>query len=59
MAKLIVADQNSLARYNVDGSIDSSFGTNGQVLLSSLTFAPINTVTALASQPDGSIIALR
>jgi uncharacterized delta-60 repeat protein len=54
--KVIVADQNSLARYNIDGSIDGSFGTNGQILLSSLTFSPINTVTALARQPDGSII---
>jgi uncharacterized delta-60 repeat protein len=54
--KIIVADQTSLARYNLDGSIDGSFGTNGQILLSSLTFSPVNTVTALAMQPDGSII---
>jgi uncharacterized delta-60 repeat protein len=54
--KVLVADQTSLARYNLDGSIDSSFGTNGQMLLSSLTFLPVNTVTALAIQPDGSII---
>lgn len=54
--KVIVADQTALARYNLDGSIDSSFGTNGQMLLSSLTFSPVNTVTALALQPDGSII---
>jgi uncharacterized delta-60 repeat protein len=54
--KVIVADQTSLARYNIDGSIDSSFGTNGQILLSSLTLSPVNTVTALAMQPDGSII---
>jgi uncharacterized delta-60 repeat protein len=54
--KVIVADQTSLARYNLDGSIDSSFGTNGQMLLSSLTFSPVNTVTALALQPDGSIV---
>jgi uncharacterized delta-60 repeat protein len=54
--KLIVADRTSLARYNLDGSIDSSFGNNGQLLLTSLTFSPVNTVTALALQPDGSII---
>jgi uncharacterized delta-60 repeat protein len=54
--KIIVADQTSIARYNIDGSIDSSFGTNGQILLSSLTLSPVNTVTALALQPDGSII---
>lgn len=54
--RVIVADQTSLARYNINGSIDSSFGTNGQVLLSSLTFSPVNTVTALAIQPDGGII---
>jgi uncharacterized delta-60 repeat protein len=54
--KVIVADQTSLARYNIDGSIDSSFGTNGQILLSNITLLPINTVTALALQPDGSII---
>jgi uncharacterized delta-60 repeat protein len=54
--KILVADQTALARYNIDGSIDSSFGTNGQILLSSLTFSPINTVTALAIQPNGSII---
>jgi uncharacterized delta-60 repeat protein len=54
--KVIVADQNSLARYNIDGSIDTSFGKNGQVLLSSLTLTPVNTVTAIALQPDGSTI---
>ncbi len=54
--KILVADQTSLARYNIDGSIDSSFGTNGQMLLSNLTLSPVNTVTALALQPDGSII---
>jgi uncharacterized delta-60 repeat protein len=54
--KVIVADQTSLARYNIDGSIDGGFGTNGQILLSSLTLSPVNTVTALAIQPNGSII---
>jgi hypothetical protein len=44
--KVIVADQTSLARYNIDGSIDGSFGTNGQIPLSSLTLSPVNTVTA-------------
>jgi uncharacterized delta-60 repeat protein len=54
--KVLVADQTSLARYNIDGSIDGSFGTNGQILLSNLTLSPVNTVTALAIQPNGSII---
>jgi uncharacterized delta-60 repeat protein len=54
--KILVADRTALTRYNTDGSIDSSFGSDGQVLLTSLTFSPVNTVTALASQPNGGII---
>jgi uncharacterized delta-60 repeat protein len=54
--KILVADQTAIARYQVDGLIDRSFGINGQVLLSSLTSSSINTVTALALQPDGKIL---
>lgn len=43
-------DGSMLARYNPDGTLDSSFGTDGTVLAGS--------ATALALQPDGTILAL-
>lgn len=62
--KFVVAGTNSgfnlflVARYNPDGSIDTSFGTNGKV---TTTFSP-NTqssqVNSIVQQPDGKIIAL-
>ena len=41
-----------LARYNQNGSLDSSFGTGGRVILQ-----PIRNPKAMAIQPDGKIIA--
>jgi len=44
-----------LVRYNLDGSLDGSFGVDGKVVTS---FTPgIERVTALALRPDGRIIA--
>jgi uncharacterized delta-60 repeat protein len=44
-----------LARYNPNGSLDSSFGTAGQVLTD---FSSLNDeANAIALQPDGKIIA--
>jgi uncharacterized delta-60 repeat protein len=45
----------SLARYNTDGSLDNSFGTNG--LLWTDFGAGVNTITAIALQTDGKIVA--
>lgn len=46
--------QFALARYNSDGTLDTSFGTGGKVL----TDLPgnINVAKALALQPDGKIV---
>ncbi len=45
----------TLARYNADGSLDSSFGTNGTVLTH---LSPLDdSALAAAIQPDGSILA--
>jgi uncharacterized delta-60 repeat protein len=45
----------SLARYNADGSLDSSFGTGGKVLL---VESGHQTSGGLIIQPDGKIIVL-
>ncbi|MBS1744735.1 MAG: T9SS type A sorting domain-containing protein [Bacteroidetes bacterium] len=56
--KIVVAGDNGvkilLARYNIDGSIDQSFGTNGKVI-----FKPkssINNAGDIVQQPDGKIL---
>src|SRR5439155_8852469 len=44
-----------LARYNVDGSLDSTFGTGGKVMTD---FAGTHSAAfALALQPDGKVVA--
>ncbi|MEO8148119.1 MAG: T9SS type A sorting domain-containing protein [Bacteroidia bacterium] len=47
---------NALIRYNIDGSLDSTFGTNGKVT------NPVGTadggINSIAIQPDGKIIAV-
>jgi uncharacterized delta-60 repeat protein len=43
----------SISRYNIDGSIDSSFGVFGKVILD---FGFPDNAAALAIQPDGKII---
>jgi uncharacterized delta-60 repeat protein len=45
----------ALARYNIDGSLDNSFGTNGTVITS---FGVISMVTSSARQVDGKIVAV-
>src|SRR5262252_1042595 len=56
--KIIVAGQASaqvgIARYNPDGSLDSTFGAGGKVMTSAGQSAAAD---ALAIQPDGRIIA--
>ena len=45
----------ALARYNADGSLDQSFGSNGQVTTS---FGPGEArIAALVFQPDGKLVA--
>ncbi len=45
----------ALARYEVDGSLDSTFGTNGIVIT---TFGgPVASVYGVAQQTDGAIVA--
>ncbi|MBC7797346.1 MAG: VCBS repeat-containing protein [Pyrinomonadaceae bacterium] len=57
--KIIVAGfENSgfgIARHNTDGTLDSSFGSNGVI---SLPFANIGSVFNMITQPDGKIIVL-
>ena len=45
----------ALARYNADGSLDTTFGSGGKVVTSFSNFPDI--IEALALQPDGKIIA--
>ncbi len=54
--QVIVVDQDDVARYNADGSLDRSFGVNGSVTLASLTGLFFNPVTALSLQADGKIL---
>lgn len=44
----------ALARYNSNGTLDSTFGTDGKV---KTTFGNFDYVGALALQPDGKIVA--
>lgn len=46
----------ALARYNPDGSLDTTFGTGGLVVTDIFT-ARADVATALALQPDGKIVA--
>jgi uncharacterized delta-60 repeat protein len=45
----------ALARYDVDGSLDASFGVNGRVVTD--FFADNDGIAAIAMQPDGKIVA--
>jgi uncharacterized delta-60 repeat protein len=49
-------DNFALARFNSDGSLDSSFGTNGQTVTK--VGNGHNTINAVALQSDGKIIAV-
>ncbi|MEP7339870.1 MAG: putative Ig domain-containing protein, partial [Acidobacteriota bacterium] len=46
----------ALARYNSDGSLDTSFGTGGKVL-TDISGGTIDQAYAAALQPDGKIVA--
>ena len=52
--KIIVAGTPLLTRYNSDGSVDTSFGTNGIVNVSGIIRG-----NAVAIQPDGKILVAR
>jgi uncharacterized delta-60 repeat protein len=52
---VFIADAIALARYNPDGSLDTTFGDNGKVWDTSLLLAE---VTGLALQPDGKIVVV-
>ena len=45
-----------LARYNTNGSLDTTFGTNGTVTHSMLTGSSEEIARAVAIQPDGKIV---
>ena len=45
----------SLARHNSDGSLDASFGNGGTVITH---FSTTDSLTAVAVQPDGKIVAV-
>jgi uncharacterized delta-60 repeat protein len=45
----------ALARVNQDGSVDTSFGSSGQVVLPIASY-PYSELTALVLQPDGRIV---
>jgi uncharacterized delta-60 repeat protein len=46
----------ALARVNDDGSIDTTFGSSGRVVLPAGAAFPVSRLTALALQPDGRIV---
>lgn len=49
------ANKLALARYNVDGSLDNTFGAGGKVVIT--FFGREDAATALVLQPDGKIVA--
>ena len=53
---LFISMRFALARYNPDGSLDTSFGTGGKVVTDLTTFD--DSLSALVIQPDGKIIAV-
>lgn len=57
--KIIVAGQSAadfcVRRYNTNGSLDNSFGTNGQVI-TSLSASQVDYALSIAIQSDGKII---
>lgn len=54
-AQLNYGQQTLLVKYNSNGSIDTSFGNNGQVTSNSF---PVAGATSLIIQPDNKIVAL-
>lgn len=51
--KIVLLGRSSLARYNSDGTVDSTFGTAGLVLVQ---FLGSSTPTSIALQSDGKIV---
>jgi uncharacterized delta-60 repeat protein len=51
-----VADRIALLRYNVDGSLDSGFGTSGIVIRAASGPGPIASANAVVLQSNGSIV---
>jgi uncharacterized delta-60 repeat protein len=51
---IAVAAQAALARFNSDGSLDTSFGDSGKTTGPDVN--PVNWITAIALQPDGKIV---
>lgn len=47
----------ALARYNIDGSLDTSFAGDGTVKTSILSAGSDDTASAVTLQPDGKIVA--
>ncbi len=47
----------TLVRYNSDGSLDNTFGTNGGIIISSIGGASDSYLNSLALQQDGKIVA--
>ena len=52
VAGIVNDSRNGLARYNADGSLDTTFGTGGKLVLEHPGFA----ITAIRLQPDGKIV---
>ncbi len=50
------SDEFALARYNTDGSLDTSFGTGGKVLTDFGGSATSDVIKAVATQTDGKIV---
>src|SRR5262245_15476153 len=61
--KIVVADVNNqangfaVARFNIDGRIDTSFGVNG-FAVAPVGMLPTDKATAVAVQPDNKIVAV-
>lgn len=54
-----ISDQSfSLARYNLDGSLDTSFGIGGKVTSGVLTYGYISGIKDLVIQSDGKLVAV-
>jgi uncharacterized delta-60 repeat protein len=45
-----------VARFDTNGSLDSSFGTGGLTTTTAIPFTPFNATVALALQPNGEIL---
>ncbi|MEP6466856.1 MAG: T9SS type A sorting domain-containing protein [Parafilimonas sp.] len=58
--KIVVAGGDNqkimLARYNPDGSLDETFGKNGEVISNITNINPLNKAYDMAIQPDGKLV---